>query len=369
MSKRFIHSINYMRGLCMLGVIAIHVGSVAIVNPTPNLGLVAILEILSRFSVPAFFFLSAFGMFYSQPLAQPFHYKDYLRRRARTVCIPYLVWSLFYMAYVSVISHNFSVFQPASLLRTLWYGLAMYHIYFLVILIWFYAFMPLWRFLLRGMNHKPWISFTLLFAANMIFNFYSSYLWTIPQDASTWVKDAFSFRLNYIVLHYLFIFMFGAFTAEHFTAITQWIRNHSLCINLFQGLTTFGMLAAYWGVMHYLQYDALSAVFTIHQLSPIGMLYTLSTMLFLLYWWECHTVPSWMHRLFSMLGNYSYPIYLVHPVFLSACTGLAAHFHIYLRSLHIMAIYGIVAGCAVVYSAIITYLPLPHWLSICLKGK
>lgn len=49
MSKRFIHSINYMRGLCMLGVIAIHVGSVAIVNPSPNLGLVAILEILSRF--------------------------------------------------------------------------------------------------------------------------------------------------------------------------------------------------------------------------------------------------------------------------------------------------------------------------------
>ena len=72
MSKRFIHSINYMRGLCMLGVIAIHVGSVAIVNPSPNLGLVAILEILSRFSVPAFFFLSAFGMFYSQPLDQPF---------------------------------------------------------------------------------------------------------------------------------------------------------------------------------------------------------------------------------------------------------------------------------------------------------
>ena len=81
MSKRFIHSINYMRGLCMLGVIGIHVGSVAIANPTPNLWLVAVLEILSRFSVPAFFFLSAFGMFCSQPLNQPFSYKDYLRRR------------------------------------------------------------------------------------------------------------------------------------------------------------------------------------------------------------------------------------------------------------------------------------------------
>ena len=152
MSKRFIHSINYMRGLCMLGVIAIHVGSVAIVNPSPNLGLVAILEILSRFSVPAFFFLSAFGMFYSQPLDQPFVYKDYLRRRLRTVFVPYLAWSLFYMVYVSVISHNFSVFQPYAFFRTLWYGLAMYHIYFLVILLWFYFLMPLWRPLLRFMD-------------------------------------------------------------------------------------------------------------------------------------------------------------------------------------------------------------------------
>ena len=137
MSKRFIRSINYMRGLCMLGVIGIHVGSVALLNPSPNLGLVAVLEILSRFSVPAFFFLSAFGMFLSQPLNQPFVYKDYLKRRLRTVLIPYLSWSVFYMLYVSVIGHNFTLFHPGQFIRTLWYGLAMYHIYFLVILLWF----------------------------------------------------------------------------------------------------------------------------------------------------------------------------------------------------------------------------------------
>ena len=96
MSKRFIHSINYLRGLCMLGVIAIHIGSVALTNPTPNLGLIAVLEILSRFSVPAFFFLSAFGLFYKYPLQGPFSYTTYLKRRLKTVFIPYLFWSLFY---------------------------------------------------------------------------------------------------------------------------------------------------------------------------------------------------------------------------------------------------------------------------------
>ena len=99
------------------------------------------------------------------------------------------------------------------------------------------------------------------------------------------------------------------------------------------------------------------------------MLYTLSTICFLLYWWECRPVPMLIQRIFSCLGDYSYPIYLVHPVFLSACTGLAAHFHLYLRSIHIIAIYIIVAGLATAYSAFITALPLPRWLRICLKGK
>ena len=44
-----------MRGLCMLGVIGIHVGSYALQNPFVNLELISVLEILSRFGVPAFF--------------------------------------------------------------------------------------------------------------------------------------------------------------------------------------------------------------------------------------------------------------------------------------------------------------------------
>lgn len=368
MSKRFIRSINYMRGLCMLGVIGIHVGSVALLNPSPNLGLVAVLEILSRFSVPAFFFLSAFGMFLSQPLNQPFVYKDYLKRRLRTVLIPYLSWSVFYMLYVSVIGHNFTLFHPGQFIRTLWYGLAMYHIYFLVILLWFYFLMPLWRSLLRWMDKKPALSFTVLFFANMIFNFYSSYIWNF-HFTSPVLQDAFTYRLNYVVLHYLFIFLFGAFTAEHFSAVCNWLKCHGLMVNLFQGLATAGMLAAYYGIMYYKSYDALSAVFTIHQLSPVGMIYTLSTMLFCLYWWQCRPVPHVVDKVFSLLGDYSYPIYLVHPLFLGLLTRLAGHYHIFLRSLYIIAIYCIVTLLAIAFSIIVTKAPLPRWLRICIKGK
>lgn len=72
MKKAFLPEITYMRGLCMLGVIGIHVGSYALQNPFVNLELISVLEILSRFGVPAFFFLSAFGLFYHTSVEGPF---------------------------------------------------------------------------------------------------------------------------------------------------------------------------------------------------------------------------------------------------------------------------------------------------------
>ena len=83
-----------MRGLCMLGVIGIHVGSFALANPQANVQLIGLLEILSRFTVPAFFFLSAFGLFYHTSSFDEFSYKDFLWRRSRVVLFPYIAWSI-----------------------------------------------------------------------------------------------------------------------------------------------------------------------------------------------------------------------------------------------------------------------------------
>ena len=50
-----------LRGLCMLGVIAIHVGSMAVSAHAASPLLVLVTNILSRYSVPAFFFISGYG--------------------------------------------------------------------------------------------------------------------------------------------------------------------------------------------------------------------------------------------------------------------------------------------------------------------
>ena len=70
-----------------------------------------------------------------------------------------------------------------------------------------------------------WFWFPLLFIVNAVFNFYSSYIWDFHFSSSL-LQDAFNFRLNYVIFHYLFIFMFGAYTAEHFDDVKNWLSHH-----------------------------------------------------------------------------------------------------------------------------------------------
>ena len=134
MKKAFLPEITYMRGLCMLGVIGIHVGSYALQNPFVNLELISVLEILSRFGVPAFFFLSAFGLFYHTSVEGPFSYKEFMHRRIQVVLFPYITWSIFYLLYTGLTAHNLGNLHPGPLAVNLLFGTSMYHGNFAMVL-------------------------------------------------------------------------------------------------------------------------------------------------------------------------------------------------------------------------------------------
>ena len=83
-----VSAVEAIRGISMMGVIGIHIGAEYLANSSPNLHLVALFDIGTRFSVPIFFFISAFGLLYGQNLSAPFPYRNFLVRRTRTVVIP-----------------------------------------------------------------------------------------------------------------------------------------------------------------------------------------------------------------------------------------------------------------------------------------
>lgn len=366
--KPRIAAIEYMRGIAMLGVIAIHVGSQYLVeNTTPNAAVTAFYEVATRFSVPIFFFISAFGLFYNLDLKEKFSYSSFMKRRFKTVLVPYIVWSLFYLLlYGFCYGDMRGLLNPLHILYILFFGLACYQLYFMVILIWFYLLMPFWIWLVERCNLKV---LAVLFILQMAFDYYSSFLMNPYGIGNHLLRDLFVYRLNYWVVHYLFIFVLGGYAAVHFAAFKAFLQRFSLSISCFFVFSLSLLIGYYYYCIYGDGYTLLEATNTAHQLCPAGIIYTLGATLFLFYAFIDWPWPNGAKKLFSLLGRHSYFIYLCHPVYLSLFSSLFAHGNIVLTAVHTTILYILVATSALVTAAFCRnlssrYLPLFNELTI-----
>ena len=310
-----VSAVEAIRGISMMGVIGIHIGAEYLANPSPNIHLVALFDIGTRFSVPIFFFISAFGLFYGQSPSAPFSYRDFLVRRGRAVMIPYLVWSLFYLIHDA---YAYGVgFPPLlSLPGILFFGNAKYQLYFMVILIWFYLLMPLWRILLARMT-LPLLAVILL--VQIGFDYWSSfstsfnlYVYGLPEG--TLLRALLFYRLNYWVMHYVFIFLLGGYIALHFDAFRALMARHTARLYALGIVSLAALLAWYYKLLLVDGYTPLEGIYTAHQLSPLGIFYTIGATLALFAFFTRLGTENVLGRAFQLLGKHSYFIYLAHPV-------------------------------------------------------
>ncbi|WP_303105482.1 acyltransferase [uncultured Mitsuokella sp.] len=311
-------AIEYIRGISMMGVIAIHVGSQYIMNTSANVHLIALFEVASRFSVPIFFFISAFGLFYNLDTTVPFDYRSFLKRRFKTVLVPYLVWSLFYLLHDGIL-YKVGFPDPLHLLTILFFGNAKYQLYFLVILIWFYLAMPIWIYMVRRAGK---ISLLLLLAVQIAFDYWSSFsvsfnvfVYGLPDHSV--LKPFLMYRLNYWVFHYVFIFVLGGYLAVHIKEFQAFMQKHRTGITLFFWASLAWLLAFYYKLLYVDGYTALEAINTAHQLSPTGIFYTIAASLFFFTIFTYQRYPAWLNPILYQLGHHSYFAYLVHPFFIT----------------------------------------------------
>ena len=275
--------IDNMRGLCMLGVIGIHIGSLAL---APNsFTLYLLLEILSRYSVPSFFFISGYGLACTDKgllAGSALNYIDFMKKRLRGAGLPYVSWSLFYMLYFwLILPPGFVSWEPLHVAFVLFFGLGCYHLYFMVILLWFYGTYPLWRKLLRIIiHHNHAFMLVLLFIFQLLFNWWTTHPGVNSSTWSVLAKNFFDYRLNYLPLHYLLIFIGGGLAAVY------WEKFLALLHKYAAGVIVLYLASIGWDV--YSCYDAvkskgyslLDLANTYHQLSPQGLVYTIGSILF-----------------------------------------------------------------------------------------
>lgn len=331
--------IDNLRGICMLGVIGIHIGSLALAPN--NFTLYLLLEILSRYSVPSFFFISGYGLACTDKgllSGSRLNYIDFMKKRLRGAGLPYISWSLFYMLYFwLILPPGFVSWNPLHVAYVLFFGLGCYHLYFMVILLWFYASYPLWRRLLCIIIHQniPFM-LVLLFIFQLTFNWWTTHPGLNTAGWSVLAKNFFDYRLNYLPLHYLLIFISGGLAACYWEKFIVLLRSYSamVCI-IFAASVAWDVQSCYEAVT-VKGYTLIDLANTYHQLSPQGLCYTVGSLLFFclaLDWLERKaqsegSLAKPFYKAISILSAYSMLIYFVHPLLLDWLSSAYNHFGI-----------------------------------------
>lgn len=331
--------IDNLRGICMLGVIGIHIGSLALAPN--NFTLYLLLEILSRYSVPSFFFISGYGLACTDKgllSGSRLNYIDFMKKRLRGAGLPYLSWSLFYMLYFwLILPPGFVSWNPLHVAYVLFFGLGCYHLYFMVILLWFYASYPLWRRLLRIIIHQniPFM-LVLLFIFQLACNWWTTHPGLNTAGWSVLAKNFFDYRLNYLPLHYLLIFISGGLAACYWEKFIALLRKYSVIVCLIFAASVAWDVQSCYEAVTVKGYTLIDLANTYHQLSPQGLCYTVGSLLFFclaLDWLERKaqsegSLAKPFYKAISILSAYSMLIYFVHPLLLDWLSSAYNHFGI-----------------------------------------
>lgn len=343
--------IDNLRGICMLGVVAIHIGSLAL---TPNnFWLYAVLEVLSRYSVPTFFFISGYGLFCQ--IDKPVSYLEFMKKRLSSVGVPYLSWSLLYMLYFwLILPPGYVSWQPLHVAFTLFFGLGCYHLYFMVILLWFYASFPLWRNLLCAVKSRVWPGLAALFIFQLAFNYWTTH----PGiDVSAWpvvAKNFFSYRLNYLPLHYLLIFISGGLVAVYLKQFTAWISSHFKLITIIYIAAVAYDLGSAYHAFYYKGYSLLDLANTYHQLSPQGLVYTLASIVFFCAVLQRMCQSTLQYKALKTFSDNSLIVYLIHPLLLDWLSSFYNHFGIIMTVKKVALSYFIILAGSLLASIVLT---------------
>lgn len=357
--------IDNLRGICMLGVIGIHIGSLALAPN--NFTLYLFLEILSRYSVPSFFFISGYGLACTDKVllsGSRLNYIDFMKKRLRGAGLPYLSWSLFYMLYFwMILPPGFVSWNPLHVAYVLFFGLGCYHLYFMVILLWFYASYPLWRRLLRIIIHQS-IPFmlVLLFIFQLAFNWWTTHPGMNTAGWSVLAKNFFDYRLNYLPLHYLLIFISGGLAACYWEKFIALLRRYSVIVCLIFAASVAWDVQSCYEAVTVKGYTLIDLANTYHQLSPQGLCYTVGSLLFFclaLDWLERKaqsegSLAKPFYKAVSILSAYSMLIYFVHPLLLDWLSSAYNHFGIIMTVKKVALSYVLLVLGSLVLSILLT---------------
>lgn len=241
MGKAKIYELDLVRAFAILAVLFIHGTSDGTLDPPegPPLGsrsrviYIAINE-LSNFAVPVFILISGLVLFYRY--FDTWKARDALsfyRKRLQFILVPYLVWSLFYYLFYGWLQHpDYLHMDVAEFLEKLKWADTGYHLYFMIIILQFYAIFPI---LVALAKKFAW------FARNLA-------LFGIVVHAAVfvynhWIGDIP--HLSTLCLQYFSLFCIGGYIGIRYDAFKSWLSKNIWWVSCLGTALGFTLMLAF----------------------------------------------------------------------------------------------------------------------------
>ncbi|NOU67244.1 acyltransferase family protein [Paenibacillus sp. LMG 31461] len=302
LSKPKLSEIDIVRALAIFAVVLIHGTSSATQLPvgTGSQAFFFILNKASLFTVPLFIWISGLVLFYSYyDRWEPKMSRVFWTKRLQKILIPYVIWSIFYYLYNQFMFHGTIDVDAFHLFKLLLSGNASYHLYYIVIIVQFYALFPL---MIAAIKRYKWLRRGLIpLGIGIQAASYTLHHWVIPLP-----------EYATLCLSYTATFCFGAFMGIYYPTLVTWAIRYKRWI----GIAVYVAGGAYVGMLLLQQYGLAMIENTWFELALLA--YCLTIPLVCVPWARNQIGRGSRFSAFlSALGAASFGIYLVHPAILT----------------------------------------------------
>lgn len=305
--REHLRQVDLVRTATFLVVIAVHTMSATLV--VDGVGVNAAFTLLhgSRY---AFAFLSVFVLVHAYR-DRPIRLGPFWRRRYLLIGLPYLVWSLVYIA----VDVRTEVVSRDGLWTTVWQDLlsggARYHLYFLLITAQIYLVLPALRWLLRVTAGHHRLVFGVALAGQLAVLTAVQYLPAPTSGVPAWLVA----HAGSLLPTYLGMVLAAALAAWHLDELNTWVRGHGRAIRWLLLGTVLGSLAWYAGNAVLLGEPWWQASSPMQPLDAVWPLAGVLGLYALGLWWADGDRPPGAGAL-SWASDASFGIFLAHPLVL-----------------------------------------------------
>ena len=318
-NSNWIDELDYLRAFAILAVISIH--TTANFTRIENLNLLAItniiIDVFSHFAVPIFVIISGIALSFNY--YKNVNYKKFYLRRFKSIIPQYIIFSSIYLMFRIFVEH--SKLSILFVIYSFFSGSAMYHLWFIIMILQFYLFYPLLIKIYEYFEKRNRINIIMFLslAVQVVFNI----IILVIEDylgSSTIEIIIGDIIKRTIFISYIFYFTIGIIIGRNLSFYRKYlinIKNKTIFSIIIISLLIISLFWIYGILIYGNFYSIANTFFTIPR--AIEIFFYLSVFILL---WKISTTTGALsnNRIRYLLKDYgklSFGIYLIHVLILT----------------------------------------------------